>query len=122
MGRQTYDSIGRPLPGRKSIVITRQTGWHAEGVDAVNAPEAAIARLAGQRAFVIGGSAIYAALWPYCSTVMLTRVWASVQGDVSLPAVDWHEFRATYHERMPASQRDEYPSEFVIYRRSKASR
>jgi dihydrofolate reductase len=117
MGRQTFESIGRPLPGRQSIVVTRQAAWDHAGVDTVNSPEAAIRRLAGKRAFVIGGSAIYEALWPFCSTVMLTRVWANVEGDVSLPAVDWSEFRTTYVERLPASARDEFPSEFVVYRR-----
>jgi dihydrofolate reductase len=118
MGRKTYDSIGRPLPGRRTIVITRQEGWTAEGVDVVSQPLEAIRKLGGQRGFVVGGRDIYAALWEHCATIMLTRVWARVDGDVHLPPMDWSLYEPTFQLRLPSGPKDDYPSEFCIWRRT----
>src|SRR5476649_1920887 len=64
MGRKTFDSIGRPLPNRRNIVITRNTDWRHDGVEAVSSVEAALALLDGQSGFIIGGADIYRQAMP----------------------------------------------------------
>jgi dihydrofolate reductase len=86
MGRKTYESIGRPLPGRQNIVITRQAGYLAEGCDVVDSPEAAIAAAGdADEIMIIGGSHVYAAFLPLADRIYLTRVHAEVEGDAHLP-------------------------------------
>ena len=101
MGRKTYESIGRPLPGRQNIVITRNSDFVADGCDVVPSIEAAI-EVAGdaEEIMVIGGSHIYAAFLPRADRIYLTRVQAKLEGDAYLPHIDsgkWHEVSAEKH-------------------------
>jgi dihydrofolate reductase len=107
MGRKTYDSIGRPLPGRKNIVITRQSGWSAEGVDSVSSLSAAIER-AKNHAFerqieeimIIGGAQIYSEALPLADKLYLTQVHDNVEGDAYFPEFtegDWQEVERVDH-------------------------
>jgi dihydrofolate reductase len=92
MGRKTYQSIGRPLPGRTTIVITRRPGFAAEGVTIARTPEAAIGMVRDKQAFVVGGAAIYAHFLPAASKLFLTRVHGTFDGDTYFPpfnAEDW---------------------------------
>jgi dihydrofolate reductase len=95
MGRKTYESIGRPLPGRQNIVISRQDDFTAEGCDVVQSIDAAIAAAGdADEIMIIGGSHIYQEFLPRAGRIYLTRVQASVTGDVTLPelaADEWHE-------------------------------
>ena len=112
MGRRTYDSIGRPLPGRRTVVVTRNTTWSAEGVERASSPEKAL-QMAGQdHCFVVGGAEIYRQMLPHCSELCLTRVWSTVEGDTKL-AIDLSEFEVIEHTRVPASKRDDVPTEFL---------
>lgn len=89
MGRKTWASIGRPLPGRTMVVLTRDPGLEIPGVRVVHdLPEAlAVARAAGDReAFVIGGADVFARALPLADRLYLTRVHADVEGDVCFPA------------------------------------
>ncbi|WP_448580583.1 dihydrofolate reductase [Thermaurantiacus sp.] len=94
MGRKTFDSIGKPLPGRHNIVLTRDPSWRAEGVTAVpNLAEAIAAAGLDPRArapsiFVIGGAEIYALAMPIATRIELTRVHASPEGDTRFPRPD----------------------------------
>jgi dihydrofolate reductase len=91
MGRKTWASIGRPLPGRTLVVLTRDRALEIPGVHVVHAlPEAlALARAAGDReAFVIGGADVFARALPLADRLYLTRVHADVAGDVRFPAFD----------------------------------
>jgi dihydrofolate reductase len=103
MGRRTYDSIGRPLPRRTNIVVTRQRGWTADGVLVASGIEGALA-LAGEHdgeAMVIGGAEIYALALPLADAQILTEVHCSPAGDVLYPAFDraaWTETRREKHE------------------------
>lgn len=112
MGRRTYDSIGRPLPGRKTIVITRNPTWSADGVQRAGSPEEAVKMAGNSRAFVVGGAEIYRQLLPQCTDIYLTRVWSEVAGDTKL-AIDLSEFRVIEQTRLPASPQDDVPTEFV---------
>ncbi len=89
MGRATYDSIGMALPGRRSIVMTRQPTFEAAGCDVVASPEQALA-IAGDldEVMVIGGSKIYALFLPMAERIYLTRVHANIAGDTFFPDLD----------------------------------
>lgn len=104
MGRRTFDSMGA-LPGRRSIVITRQAGWSAEGVVAVGSPEEAIAVAAdgegGEEVFVVGGGEIYRQTLPLADRLLLTVVHLDPQqarGDVTFPEVDEQDWPLTWSE------------------------
>jgi dihydrofolate reductase len=116
MGRRTYDSIGRPLPGRKTIVITRNRSWSAEGVERAESPDEAL-RLAGDReTFVVGGAEIYRQLLPKCTDLLLTRVLSPVSGETKLE-IDLSQFEIIEQTSFPATERDDWVY-FVILSRS----
>jgi dihydrofolate reductase len=88
MGRRTWDSIGRALPGRRTIVITRQPGWSADGAEVAGSVEAAL-RLAGSsEVFVVGGGEIYAQTLDRADALELTEVDAAPDGDTVFPPFD----------------------------------
>lgn len=86
MGRKTYESIGRPLPKRRNIVLTRDVTWTAEGVEVIHRPEelAALPGIAGQ-VFIIGGAEIYAAFLPILDDLLVSHVFENHAGDTWLP-------------------------------------
>lgn len=94
MGRATFDSIGKALPGRRCIVMSRQAEFRAEGCDVVSSPEQAL-DIAGdvEEVMVIGGSKIYALFLPMAQRIHLTRVHANIQGDTFFPQLDPAEWR-----------------------------
>jgi dihydrofolate reductase len=96
MGRKTYDSIGRPLPGRTTIVVTRRPDWSAEGVHvASSVPEALkLAASIDDEVFIFGGAEIYAQTLEVADRLELTEVHDSPDGDTYFPDVDW----AAWHE------------------------
>ena len=116
MGRKTFESIGRALPGRLNIVLTRQPGWQPTDPAVRVAPDldAALA-LAGDAAevTVIGGSEIYALALPRASRVLLTEVHAAPEGDTVLPRFDPREWREVSRERWPADARHAHDLSFV---------
>ena len=118
MGRLTWDSIGRPLPGRQNIVITRQPGFRADGADVVATPAEAL-RAAGDvdEVMVIGGGQIYDLFLPKASRVYLTRVLADIDGDAWFPALDDATWELVGSEPYAADEKNEYPFEFRVYER-----
>ena len=94
MGRATYDSIGRPLPGRTTVVLSRDPSWSAEGVLVATSFEEALALAAGLPGdvFVAGGAAIYALALPYAEEQIITEVRLTPEGDTSYPAFDRGEW------------------------------
>ncbi len=102
MGRKTYESIGRPLPGRATVVVTRSEGWEP-GSTAVRVarsiPEAlATASAIDEQVFVVGGAALYADALPLADRLELTLVDAEPDGDTHFPVVDWAEWRELRRE------------------------
>ena len=95
MGRKTWESIGRPLPGRTNIVITRDSDYQADGCVVVNSIDAALAAAGEQdEVMVIGGAEFYRQVLPRTDTLYLTRIHASFDGDTVFPelnAARWHE-------------------------------
>ena len=100
MGRKTFDSLGKPLPGRRHIVLTRDRSWQAEGAEVVHTPDEALA-LAGANASLIGGADVFRLLLPRCDRVELTEVHADVPGDTAMPPLG-PEWRETAREEHPA--------------------
>ncbi len=118
MGRRTWDSIGRPLPGRQNIVITRKPGFEAPGARVAASPEAAL-ELAGDAAevMVIGGGQIYTAFMDRAERIYLTRVHAHVDGDTFFPDPDASRFALVSSEAHPADERHAHAYEFRVYDR-----
>jgi len=119
MGRKTFESIGRPLPGRRNIVITRNQDWHAEGVEVAHSLAAAV-ELAGdvEEACVIGGADLYGqAIQLYAAQkLILTEIELDGAGDAFFPEVDldvWQEVARDEHQR----ESDGLRYAFVEYRR-----
>jgi len=122
MGRKTYDSIGRPLPNRTNIVISRNSDFHAEGVRVVASLEAAI-ELAKevnfindvQEVMVIGGASIYEAALPIADRLYLTHVHAEIEGDAYFPEVNFKQWLEVSREDYQASDKNPYDYSFVVY-------
>ena len=106
MGRKTYDSIGRPLPERLNIVISRQPGLQIAGCQVVNSLDDALATAASAlEVVIVGGAEIYRQALPRVTTIHLTRVHAAVPGDVRFPQLADHEWREVASEYHPADER-----------------
>ncbi|NND68658.1 MAG: dihydrofolate reductase [Halioglobus sp.] len=124
MGRRTYDSIGKPLPGRANIVITRSDTFAAEGVKVVHSLDEARALAAdialidgAEEAVVIGGAEIYREALPLAARLYLTRVHADVPGDVYLPEIDFCAWREVSRERTAAAGPNPFDYSFIVYER-----
>lgn len=119
MGRKTWDSIGRPLPRRRSIVVTRNPQWSAVGAERVGSIDAALALCgADEDVFVIGGAELYQAALPRADRLILTEIDHDFDGDTFLPAPDPALWRET--ARVPGPKKDglpEYNYAFVTYER-----
>lgn len=122
MGRKTYDSIGRPLPGRTNIVVSRQSGLQIAGCIVVDCVDAAVAAAgSADEIMLIGGAELYCRALPAVNTIYLTRVHASVPGDTFFPELDsrqWHETPVAGH---PADERHAYAFSFINLQRASLS-
>ncbi len=122
MGRKTYESIGRPLPGRTSIVVTRQADYapHPDVV-VVNSFESglAAARERGEsEVFVFGGESLYAEALPDADRLYLTRVHSEVEGDAFFPAFDEATWKLLEEEHHEADNRHAFAFSFQVYERA----
>jgi len=118
MGRATFQSIGRPLPNRRNIVLSRSPTFQAEGVEVVPTLEAALELTQNDdEVFVVGGAAIYQLALPRAQRMYLTRVHALVEGDVRFP--DWRpdEWRLVWEEQHEADDDHAYPFTFQKFDR-----
>jgi dihydrofolate reductase len=101
MGRKTWESIGRPLPGRRSIVVTRNPGFVAPGAEVVGSLDAALAQCAGAaEAFVVGGAELYRLALPHADRLLITEIDFDFDGDTTFPAPDparWREAARDHH-------------------------
>ncbi|MFO1492502.1 MAG: dihydrofolate reductase [Kiritimatiellia bacterium] len=117
MGRKTWDSIGRPLPGRRNIIMSTRPGFAAAGADVFPALDAALAACAGEpEVMVIGGAEIYRAALPLATRIHLTRVHAAPEGDtvLDLPLDGWRELSREVH---PADDRHAHAFSFITLER-----
>jgi dihydrofolate reductase len=114
MGRKTYESIGKPLPGRANIVISRRSDLQLQGCTVVNSVPAAMAAAGdAQEIAIIGGAEIYAQALSSTDVVHLTRVHTTLAGDAWFPALDPAEWRERLIERHPADERHAFAFSFI---------
>ena len=131
MGRKTYESIGRPLPGRRNIVISRDEsyvpqGKGAEGVDVVTSVEQALALVdsieeAVPEVMVIGGGAIYKHCLPNADRLYITHIKASIAGDTQFPNYDDGSWQQISSELRVSDDKNAYDLDFCIYQRARLS-
>jgi dihydrofolate reductase len=118
MGRRTWESIGGPLPGRTSIVVSRERGLRIAGATLAHSLAGALAACGGDREpFVIGGAALIVESLPLARRLYLTVVDTEVDGDTVLPEFDLARWTAVSRERVPADARNALGFEFSVYER-----
>lgn len=115
MGRNTFESIGKPLPGRRNVIVSRSLTQAPVGTELVNSPEAALALLQNEaEVMVMGGGALYQAMLPLTQRLYLTLIEADIEGDTYFPfhAADW-QFQS--EEIQLADERNQYDCRFQVY-------
>jgi dihydrofolate reductase len=119
MGRRTFESIGRPLPGRRNIVVTRQLDWQAPGVEVAHSVLGALelARKSDEDVCVIGGAEIYREALPAVDVVYLTEVHYAPEGDAVLPDFGAETWREESRERHEPDDKHAHAFSFVTLRR-----
>jgi dihydrofolate reductase len=116
MGRKTYESIGKALPGRTSIIITRQADYQAADCIVVHSLEDAIKaakKTNAPQAFIIGGAEIYRQALNLCDTIYLTKIKHSFPGNTVFPNLDHKAWALVKKEEFPADEKNPYPYEFL---------
>lgn len=121
MGRKTWESIGKPLPGRFNVVISRDPAFAAEGGATARSFEEAVAIAkesgAGEEICIIGGGEIYRQALPEADRLYVTHVDAEVEGDVFFPPISEEIWQAVSQDIVPAGEKDIYPTRYVVYQR-----
>jgi dihydrofolate reductase len=116
MGRKTFDSIGRPLPGRRNIVVTRNPDWHHEGVDTAGSLADAVALVGDAPASIIGGAQIFREALELADRMIVTHIERAYQCDTFFPEIDPGKWTATAREPQH-SQAQDLDFSFVTYDR-----
>ncbi|KQP25611.1 MULTISPECIES: dihydrofolate reductase [unclassified Aeromicrobium] len=122
MGRATYESIGRPLPGRTTIVVTRDPRWSAEGVEVAHSLDEALdrARSLDDEVFLVGGAQVYAAALErdLVDVLVVTRVAAAPDGDTYFPRIDWERWHEAGRVPHVGPEPERVPFDIVTYVRA----
>ncbi|MCL6636647.1 MAG: dihydrofolate reductase [Alicyclobacillus sp.] len=118
MGRRTFDSIGRPLPGRVNVVLTRQQGWQPAGVEVVHQPADVLARADLQPLFIIGGESVYRLFLPCVQRLYLTEIDADFAGDAFFPEWDRQAFHLVWEKPGTVDAANPWPHRFLLYERT----
>ena len=126
MGRKTFESLGRALPGRTNIILTRRAGYRAEGCEVATSPTEALSLAASSGAdevVVIGGSEVYRAFLPRCNRIYLTIVEGRFEGDTYFPdgVLDAPEWHLVHEESRPADARNPFSTRYRILVRRPSS-
>ncbi|WP_437922013.1 dihydrofolate reductase [Sphingobacterium sp. LRF_L2] len=120
MGRKTFDSLGKALPDRRNIVLTRDQEWAAEDVDVANSIQEILTYCRDEREiFIIGGAKIYEQTLPMSEKVLLTRVDTSIDGDAFYPELPLSEWKLVNSEHHPKDERHAYDFTFEVWERIK---
>ena len=121
MGRRTFESIGKPLPDRHNIVMTRDPDYAAPGCDIVSSVSDALDCAGdGTEVMVIGGGQVYRDFMPRAGRIYLTRVQAEIDGDTHFPEIDSNEWQMVSSEHHDADERHAYPFEMMVLERRPA--
>lgn len=124
MGRKTFESIGRPLPGRRNIVISRDESYQATGIDSVTSVEQALALVDGsdgnegaEEIMVIGGGAIYAHCLPKADRLYVTHIKAAIDGDTQFPNYDDGSWKKVASDVRDSDEKNAHQLDFCVYER-----
>ena len=122
MGRKTFESIGRPLPARRNIVISRNANFGANGIEVVSSLDAAIKACANrnthEEAFVIGGASLYSEALARADRIFMTEVDATPEGDTFFPLLNMKQWRELSRCRYPADEKNAYAMQFAVLERT----
>ncbi len=118
MGRNTFDSIGKPLPGRRNVIVSTRLSEAPAGTELVSSPADALALLKDEaEVMIIGGGQLYAAFMPLAHRLYLTRIEASLEGDTYFPLVE-SDWQLVSEQLRPADERNQYDCRFQLYEKS----
>ncbi len=115
MGRKTFESLGKPLPNRTNIIITRNTNYKAEGCIVVNSLEAALNITTDSNPYILGGGNIYSQAIKIANVLDLTLVDAELDADVFFPEIDLTVWKETSRENFVADEKHQYDYSFVTF-------
>lgn len=118
MGRKTWESLGRPLPKRRNMVLTRDSNYVAEGAEVFSSLDKALQEVEANEAVIIGGAEIYKFALPSVKTLWWTKVKAEVEGDACFPEVDLSEFELVSEIPFGKDDKNPYDMDFLIYLRT----
>ncbi|GAB7054360.1 dihydrofolate reductase [Paenibacillus sp. YK5] len=123
MGRKTYDSIGKPLPGRRNVILTRDPEFKAEGCEIVHSAKEAVKPYgrggdkASEELFVIGGAELFGLLLPHADRMYITEIAHRFEADTFFPEIDRTQWRVVSREKGIRDEKNPYDYEFVLYER-----
>lgn len=118
MGRKTHESIGRPLPGRKNIIISSNEDYKVASCDVCHSVEQALVACGDvEEAMVMGGASLYKVFLPHANKLYLTLVDAELEGDTWFPEWDRNDWLQISREDHPADDKNDYPYSFIVYQR-----
>lgn len=119
MGRKTFESIGKPLPGRKNIVITRDTGYNPQGCIVVNSIEKAMEYTEEKEVFIIGGAEIYKEFLPIADRLYITLIEKEFEADAFFPEIDYSQWKQISCETGIKDEKNPYEYKWLVYERVK---
>jgi dihydrofolate reductase len=114
MGRKTYDSIGKPLPNRRNIIISRNLNFSAQGCEVVHSVKQALDLAKNDDTFLIGGANLYAQMLPLASKLYITHVMGDFTGDAYFPTFERAQYIQTFTEKHTADERNPHNYQFSI--------
>lgn len=118
MGRKTYESMGRPLPNRRNIIISHQPGLSIEGCEVVHSIDEALQKTTDEKeVFVIGGGQVYGQVWDRADRLYLTRVHTRIEGDAAIPEIRTDAWTEESRDAHPADEKHGHAYTFIIYNR-----
>ena len=117
MGRKNYEDIGRPLPGRQNIILTRDKTYRAEGCTVVHSLEEAIECAKNKEMFIVGGSEIYRLFLPHADRMYITHIHEPVEGNVLFPEYENSEWKQISNEPHQADEKNSMAYTFCVYER-----
>lgn len=118
MGRKTFDSIGKPLPKRRNIILSRQTNLDIQGCDVIHHLDEIIPQFEDDELMVMGGSEIYTLAFPLAQRLYCTNIQHTFHGDAWFPPLDLTSWRLIHQEQHQADEKNTYDYRFEIYERS----
>ena len=119
MGRRTYESIGKPLPNRRNIVLTSIPESIIDCITADSLKDAIIISEPEPELFIIGGATVYKQTLPFAEKLYITKVHAELAGDTKFPEIDYSEWEETFREEHKSDEKNQYDYTFINYERKK---